>query len=74
MTFSHACKSAVDISSKRIIAPITKRLLLVLAGDTEEWAYDCVYPENGRLASVGGKEMESMDWAVFDVETKEEVR
>lgn len=47
---------------------------MVLTGDTEEWAYDCVYPENGRLASVGGNEMGSRDWAVFDVETKEEVK
>lgn len=47
---------------------------MVLTGDTEEWAYDCVYPENGRLASVGGNEMKSGDWAVFDVETKEEVK
>jgi len=74
MTFSRACKFAVDNSSKRIIAPITKRNLMVLTGDTEEWAYDCVYPENGRLASVGGNEMKSGDWAVFDVETKEEVK
>jgi len=74
MTFSRACKFAVDNSSKRIIAPITKRNLMVLTGDTEEWAYDCVYPENGRLASVGGNEMDSSGWAVFDVETKEEVK
>jgi len=47
---------------------------MVLTGDTEEWAYDCVYPENGRLASVGGNEMDSSGWAVFDVETKEEVK
>lgn len=73
MKFKLACKYACDNSNKRIIAPITKRLLMVVTGDTEEWEHDCLYPENGRLASVGGKEMDSKDWKVFDVETKAEI-
>lgn len=73
MTYKCACKLAVDNSSKRIIAPITKRLLLVLTGMDEEYEYDSIYPENGRLASVGGAEWDSKDWKVFDIETKAEV-
>ena len=73
MTFNRACRAAIGNPDKRIIAPITKRLLMVLEGDTKEHVYDCIYPENGRLATIAGSEMESRDWKVFDVETKEEV-
>lgn len=72
MTFTRVCKLSVDNPNKRIIAPITNRLLMVLTGNSDEWAYDCIYPENGRLASISGKEMDSKDWKVFDIETKEE--
>lgn len=73
MTYRMACSRAADKSNKRIIAPITKRLLMVVVGMDEEYKYDCLYPENGRLASVAGVEWDSKEWKVFDVETKEEV-
>lgn len=73
MTLNRVCKLAVGNPDKRIIAPITKRLLMVLTGNSDQYQYDCIYPENGRLASIAGSEMASREWKVFDVETKEEV-
>jgi hypothetical protein len=73
MTFRKACKLAVDNPAKRIITPKTNHLLMVLTGNSDQYKYDCVYPENGRLATIAGSEMESRDWKVFDVETKSEV-